>query len=386
MMRVGKKLRVAVMLTPVEFGGAERVCLTLLKHIDREAFDVVPILFTRPWERENVFTRLLEDHRYPIVEIPVARKLTGDYLRILRCYRLAWRILARGGFDLIHTHGYFADIIGIPIARLVGLPSISTCHGYIPSTWHLRVYNALDRFALRFGSRVLAVSETMKAALIASGLRAERIAVLVNAVDRPEDCPDGRDELPESPRRRLGLAAGEFAVTFVGRLSPEKGVNHLLAASEVLVRNGVPLRVLVVGDGPQRHELQRLSQHLGLGDRCIFAGFQENIAPWLRDSDVFVLPSLTEGTPMALLEAMASGIPAIASAVGGVPKLITHGETGLLISPGSEQELAAALLALFRDSTLRKRLARDARALVRARFGTGEWIARVEAEYRNISK
>src|SRR6266571_8007363 len=133
------------MLTPVAFGGAERVCLTLLKNINRERFDIVPILLTRPWEKDNVFARELRKEGYEICEIPVALRETGDYLRVPRCYKLVWRALKDRGFHLLHTHGYFADIVGIPVARLNGLPSLSTCHGYIPSTWKVQLYNALDR-------------------------------------------------------------------------------------------------------------------------------------------------------------------------------------------------------------------------------------------------
>lgn len=382
---VERKIRVAVMLTPVEFGGAERVCLTLLKNINRERFDVVPILLTRPWEKDNIFVRELRKEGYEIAEIPVALQETGDYLRVPRCFKLAWRLLKGGGFDLLHTHGYFADIVGIPAARLIGLPTLSTCHGYIPSTWNVRLYNAIDRIALKFGTQVLAVSEGIRQDLVDSGVSSNRVRVVVNAVG-PAENSNLAQTSGEARRRSHGIGSNDFVAGYVGRLSAEKGLNHFLAACVELVGNGVPLRALIVGDGPQRTELEHLSRQLGFGDRVVFAGFQEDIAQWLPGMDVFVLPSLTEGTPMALLEAMAHGVAVVASAVGGVPQVINHGETGLLVSPGNAGELSSAVLTLYKDSVTRRRLAQNALTLARTRFGVAEWIGRIETVYRSLSK
>ncbi len=382
---IEKKIRVAFMLTPVEFGGAEQVCLTLLKNINREQFDVVPILLTRPWEKDNIFVRALRKEGYVIFEIPVALRKTGDYLRVARCYKLVWRALRSQRFDLLHTHGYFADIVGIPVARLIKLPSVSTCHGFIPSTWKVRLYNALDRIALKFGTHVLAVSEAIKQDLVDSGLSPGRVQLVVNAVGSATD-RDITHANQEAERKSHGICSTDFVIGYVGRLSAEKGLKYLLTACAELVSSGVPLRALIIGEGPQRNELEQLSQELGLGDRVVFVGFQEDVAQWLPCMDVFVLPSLTEGTPMALLEAMAYGIPAVASAVGGVPQIIKHGETGILVSPGRAEEISNAILVLFRDPAERQKLAQNAITLARTRYSVEHWMGRIEMEYRSLSR
>jgi glycosyltransferase involved in cell wall biosynthesis len=382
---VDRRIRVAFMLTPVEFGGAERVCMTLLKSINRERFDIFPILLTRPWEKDNMFVRELRKEGFEICEIPVALRETGDYLRVPRCYKLVWRTLKDGGFDLLHTHGYFADIVGIPVARLNELPSLSTCHGYIPTTWKVQLYNVLDRIALKFGTQVLAVSEAIKQGLVDSGLSPDKVQVVVNAVGSATD-GDMTQANREALRKSHGIESTDFVLGYVGRLSTEKGLKYLLAACGGLVASGVPLRALIVGEGPQRNELRQLSSELGLGDRVVFAGFQEDVAQWLPCMDVFVLPSLTEGTPMALLEAMAHGVPAIASAVGGIPQVIKHGETGILVSPGSTEEIRKATLAMVGDPAARQKLAENALALVRRRYGIQQWIGRIEMEYQKLSR
>jgi len=382
---VERRIRVALMLTPVEFGGAERVCLTLLKNINRERFEVVPILFTRPYEGDSLFVRDLNKEGYECREIPVALQEKGDYLRVARCYKLVWRHVRTRDFDLLHTHGYLADIVGIPIARFNGMPTLSTCHGYIPTTWKVRLYNTLDRIVLRFGTKVLAVSEAIKQDLENSGLSPERVQVVVNAVGSTPN----RDMAPadrEAGRKRHGILGTDFVLGYVGRLNAEKGLKHLLAACAELVTSGVPLRVLIIGEGPQRNELEQLSRQLGLGDRVIFVGFQEDVAHWFPCMDVFVLPSLTEGTPMALLEAMAAGVPAVASGVGGVPQIIKHGETGMLVSPGRAEEICNAILVLFRDPAQRQKLAQNSVTLARTRYSVEHWIGRIEMEYQRLSR
>ena len=373
------------MLTPVEFGGAERVCLTLLKNINREQFDIVPILLTRPWERDNLFVRGLRKEGYEICEISVALRKTRDYLRVPRCYKLAWRALRGRKFHLLHTHGYFADIVGIPVARLSGLPSLSTCHGYIPMTWKVRLYNFLDRIALKFGTKVLAVSDALKQNLVDSGLNPGRVQVVENAVGSATDRDITRANR-ETGRKSHGISSTDFVLGYVGRLSAEKGLKYLLMACADLVASGVPLRALIIGEGPQRKELEQLSTQLGLGDRVLFAGFQEEVPEWLHCMDVFVLPSLTEGTPMALLEAMAHGVPTVASTVGGVPQVIKHGETGILVSPGRAEEISRTTLALFGDPAARQKLAENALALVRTRYGIEQWIGRMEMEYQRLAR
>ncbi len=155
----GDPVKVAVLLTPVEFGGSERVCLNLLRNIDRDRFSVSPILLNRPWEPDNVFAQKLRNEGYIFKEIPVAMRRGEGIWQVVQSYRLLHAYLARGGFDLLHTNGYFADLIGVPAARALCIPCIATCHGFIGNTTKLRFYNWLDRFALRFASRIMAVSE-----------------------------------------------------------------------------------------------------------------------------------------------------------------------------------------------------------------------------------
>src|SRR2546428_11901142 len=141
-------LTIAYIMTPVEFGGAERVNLNFLRNVDRAHFSVVPIVPIRPWEQENIFIDQLEKEKYTITRAPVAvcpPQHGKDYFRVLRCFRIIYSILRKNKFDLAHTHGYFADIVGILAARLLHIPVVSTCHGFISNGTRLEWYNLLDR-------------------------------------------------------------------------------------------------------------------------------------------------------------------------------------------------------------------------------------------------
>jgi glycosyltransferase involved in cell wall biosynthesis len=377
------RVRVAFMLTPVEFGGAERVCLTLLKNINRQRFDLFPILLTRPWEQDNVFIRELRKESYDYCEVPVALQDKGDFLRFARCYKLVHKLMRGQEFDLLHTNGYFADIVGIPIARLIGLPSLSTCHGFITNTWKYRLYNTIDRIALKFCIQIIAVSEGIKEHLIDSGLNPSQVRVIENAVDCAWD-NELSQKVRQQQRAALTINEEEFVLGYVGRLSKEKGLRYLFTAFSQLVEKGLSIKTIIIGDGPQRKELEHLAEKLKIKKSIIFAGFQEDMRRWFLCMDAFVLPSLTEGTPMALLEAMACRVPVIATSVGGVPQVIERVKTGILISPGKPEEITNAVLTLCSDEMTRIRLAENAYSLIKAKYGIGAWISRIEAEYLKL--
>jgi glycosyltransferase involved in cell wall biosynthesis len=378
--------KIAYLLTPIEFGGAERVSLNFLQHVDRESFEIDPLLLTRPWEEENLFVRALRAARYPLQKIPVAVRPPNegrDFFRVVRSFARVRGLLKSRPFDLLHTHGYFADIIGIPAARSLGIPVLSTCHGFIENDSNLWIYNRLDRLLLRFANRIIAVSERIRDLLIRSGIDTARISMLSSGV---ETALSTERILSERERRRaaLGFTNSDWVLGYVGRLSVEKGLVHLIRGGRLLRDRGVPIRIVIVGDGPQLTELQNIARQEGLARNTVFAGFQEDARDWYYAFDVFALPSLTEGTPMALLEAMARGIPSVASAVGGIPQVIQSGENGLLTQPENPEGLADAAEFLYRNRSLWSQVSERARQTVTERYNISAWTRRVESLYREV--
>jgi glycosyltransferase involved in cell wall biosynthesis len=370
-------LRVALLATVVEFGGIDRVLLTLLRHVSKD-LKLHPILFTRAKEKENYFLRSLDASKiaYDAIYLDTSRY---KYLNPFRNIGEAIGRIKADRFDLIHTHGYRADIVGFIASRYLGLPIVSTCHGFISTDWRLNVYNKLDVVVLRYFNRVMAVSEKMRAELVGKGVAGRKIEVITNAV--PDEAILGSASTRVETRSRLGIADDEFVFGFVGRFSKEKGLNYLLEA----VRRWTPgtgrWRLVLVGDGPHRGLLEEAVRELGLTGKVIFTGFQADTTTCYPAMDAFVLPSLTEGTPMVLLEAMVSGIPVVATSVGGVPAIISSGENGILVPPADPSRLLQAMQSLARDSDLRKRLSLNAVDRVRNDYTVDNWIEKVTRVY-----
>lgn len=380
--------RVAYVLTPVDFGGAEKVAVTFLRHADRSRFDIRPVLLTRPWEGDNAFMRRISGEGYPLSVIPVALRPRGqglDPFRVQRCMLRLYRLLSGQEFHLVHTHGYFADIIAAPVCGLLGIPHLATCHGYIQADRKLRVYNSLDKLALRFCDKVIAVSPELGRELAASGIHESRIVVIQNAV-HPACRPEDLETLRHEKRKALSIGPDLFVIGYAGRLSPEKGVGTLLRAAESLKGQGRGFKVVLLGDGPERGELEEAARARGLGDDVLFLGFRDDAEGWLPALDLFVLPSLTEGTPMALLEAMSAGVPVVATAVGGVPKVLDDGINGFLVEPGDHREMADRIAACRGDRALRERVAAQGARTVRERFDVRTWCERIQGHYGELSE
>ena len=275
------------------------------------------------------------------------------------------RFLRDHDVEVVHTHRYKDNVLGTVAAKLAGVPHvIRTVHGLNEAMrgWSrakLQAYEALDKAILWcFADRVIAVSKRMAEALKDSGHRP-------TAVDlRKVRATRTRGEV----RRELGIDARALLIGTVGRLAPVKGHPDFLRAARLILKAERGARFLIVGDGPLRDELAASAEHLEVGRACLFLGPRTDIYDLVAAMDIFVLPSLDEGIPMALLEAMALGTPVVATAVGGVPELVTHRATGLLVKPRDERALADACVELARNREWAQTLGSQARRAVEQEF------------------
>jgi glycosyltransferase involved in cell wall biosynthesis len=318
----------------------------------------------------------------PHTEIAEAAKLEGLKVEIISCDGKVDRsameairhILRIHSIDLVHTHGYKANFYGYLAARGEGVPLVATYHLDWPDRGlALRLYHLLDRLVVRRFGRIAAVSEAVARSLRRSGVPSARIATIDNGIDLfpfTQARPTLRKEMPQRPKMLIGL---------VGRLTPQKGCEYFLqAAQKVLV--GFPEALFVlVGEGPDRMKLEALAQELKIRDRVIFAGHREDMPGVYSSLDVLVLPSINEGLPMTLIEAMAAARPVVATPVGAVPKLVIPEQTGLLVNLRHPENLAAAIGRFISDPDLRRRLGANGQAWVMRRF-SAEAMARKYAE------
>jgi glycosyltransferase involved in cell wall biosynthesis len=371
--------RIAYFLTPTEFGGAEKVSLNFLQNVNKDLFEIHPILLFRPWEGDTFFLKELKRAYSSIFKIPVSFG-KQDHLWAIRCFRMICSFLRKGHFDLLHTHGYFADIIGIIPSNILKIPTLSTCHGFIENDKKLSLYNRLDRIVLRFTDKIIAVSTDIQKDLIESGIKFSQIRIIPNAI--PTDIDEASfSKHRQEARQRFGFSEEDFVLGFVGRLSQEKGVASLIEAAFLARNANCPVKLLLIGEGPQKPELRDTVKRKRFETNVVFAGFQNNIDRLLPGIDVFVLPSLTEGTPMALLEAMAYGIPAIASSVGQIPQIVDSGKSGILVRPGNPQQIGESISFLYENPSIRDEIAKAGQRKVKKEFDIKRWTKQIQDEY-----
>ena len=227
-------------------------------------------------------------------------------------------------------------------------------HGYVDTDLKMRLYNQLDRYSLRAADRVITVCGAFIPELVAFGVDRCRVRVLHNSTKTPVATPvsEGRQL-----RAQLGIEDERLLLT-VGRFSKEKGHADYLNALKLLRdADSVPAwKAVLVGDGPERENLERQAAQLGIADRVVFAGFQTNVSPYYALADVFVLPSHSEGSPNVLLEAMLNRVPVAATRAGGIPEIVSDGETALLAPVENAGAIKTAVERILLDGALRNRI------------------------------
>jgi glycosyltransferase involved in cell wall biosynthesis len=295
-----------------------------------------------------------------------ADALTTDTPRL----DLAWRELVRrlSGFGarILCCHGYKAGLVGRLAARRVGIPVVAVSRGWTGESLKVRLYERLDRLGLRWMDRVVCVSRGQAAKVRRAGVPPAKVVVIPNAVQAArfgQADPSCREEL----RLLFPLPPGRI-VAAVGRLSPEKGFDVLIRAAGRVVREMPAVGFVLFGDGPLRPALAGQIERAGLGARFVLAGFRNDLDRFYPHFDVLAQSSYTEGMPNVVLEALAAGVPVVATAVGGTAEVAEEGVSGRLVPPGDAAALARRLLEVLRCPATRRAMARAARERVLRHF------------------
>jgi L-malate glycosyltransferase len=352
---VDRRLTVLYVIWSLQAGGAERVVADLARKIDRRRFR--PLVCCLNFKGQLAVP--LEAEGIPVFALDKRPRL--DLRVLLRLVRL----MRRERVDVVHTHLWTSSFWGRLAAVLAGVPvRVVTEHNL--DTWRRAPHWLADRCLARVTGHFIFVSAAvMEFYRSRLSLAPSRYRVVLNAVERPplENRPD-----PGAARARLGLAGARPVVGAVGRLEERKGHAFLLEALRRVGEAEPGVRGLIVGEGREKERLVELRDRLALGDRVRLVGYWPDLAEALAAIDVFVLPSLMEGHPLAVLEAMATARPIVATAVGGNAEAIEDGVNGLLVPPADPEALAAAILSLLRDPERAARLGRAARRTLEERF------------------
>jgi glycosyltransferase involved in cell wall biosynthesis len=295
-----------------------------------------------------------------------------------RSLLLVRRQLAEVGPDVVHTHLQYSDLLGGVAARTLGIPSVSTLHVMDPrDTSRDRVRAHMTAFTRRrFHRRVVAVSDHIRAAYLATGAdRPEHVSTVHNGISAQAEPGAGA-----AVRHELGLDLSAPVVAIVGVLRPGKGHELAVSAVEELRRELPGLRLLIVGEGPARDHVEQLAARLG--PAAVLTGHRDDVMAVLDAADVLLHPSLADVFPTVLLQALAAGLPIVASEVGGIPEIVEDGRTGLLVPPPLTASVFAEPLGrVLRDADLRRVLAEQGRRRFEQEFTADRWAARLRSVY-----
>jgi glycosyltransferase involved in cell wall biosynthesis len=364
--------RVLHVLNTSEEGGGARHLFQLVSRLDPLVF--APVVATTD---HGPLVDRLQASNVRVVDVDMMRGRV-DPRPVVRL-----RLLLRGGgFDLVHLHGTRAGFFGaLALAGVEARPRVIytvhclSCSRQAPAPVR-RFYAGVEKFIAGRADRAIFVSERDRRSGVAGGLFSP---------DRTVSIPNGIDvasfpaSMPE-PFSRSGRAE----IVTIARLVRQKGIRFLVEAARRVVERHGAARFTVFGDGPERRRLEAQAAELGLGERLRFAGLTTDVVSDLGAADLFVLPSLWEGMPISLLEAMAAGRSVIATAVSGSTELVIEGETGRLVPPGDARALAAAIDGLLRDRAAARAMAAAGRARVRENFSVERMLRSTADVYREL--
>ena len=355
-------------------GGAALQVLELAAGQQRRGHDVL-VVHGRLAEGEESMAYVAEERGVPAVYVDsLQRELSPRH--DAAAVRAVRRILRERRPDVLHTHAAKAGAVGRIAAMTARLPRarIHTFHGHVLRGYfgprRERVFTLAER-ALARTSALVAVSPQVRDDLVALGV-APRDAFTVIRYGF---------EFPEPGRRS---DSDGFAVGYAGRLTAIKRPLDLVRALRGLVDRGVDATLLLVGDGEDRAAVEALAAELGVVERCVLAGYQRDMADWYGRFGAFCLASANEGTPVAAIEALAAGVPVVATRVGGTPAVVDDGETGFLVEPGDPDALAARLAELAADPELRQRMGRLGAERMRERYGIERMVEETEQLYERL--
>lgn len=376
------RLKIVHLVTRLDLGGAQQNTLHTARSLDPQRFDVVlacaagGLLDAEALAAPGVRTVFIDSLRREISPL-------HDLLALLEIAKL---LLAEKP-ALLHTHSSKAGILGRLAAALAGVPVVvHTYHGFgfhdRQSAVARSLYVALERLCARFTDALVFVSRANIDYAVAHGLVKIQNAVLIRSGVALSGLPAPVDAV--KLKTSTGIGMHKLLVVSIGNLKPQKNASDFVAAAAAVLSEAPEARFVFIGDGPQKAALQARAFVLGLEGKVLFLGWRRDAAQWLAAADVFVMTSLWEGLPRALVEAMKSGLPSVCYATDGVVDLLKDGENGFLIKPGDHAALAARVALLLKDEPLRRKLGSAAAASIGPEFDIDGMVRSQEALYDRL--
>jgi len=367
------KIKVLHIFSTLPVGGAEILMLNIVKNIDRNRFDIVVSCLGE----EGVIGRQIKDYGVEVVSFNSKRigNLSVPLLCKLR------KFVKKGDFDIVHTHMYHANLYGRIAACLAGVPVIlSGVHNIYQKRKRHRIF--INRVLSKITDRVVvgssAVMEDVKRY---DRVPEEKIEVLPHGIDTDIFMKKHDRYIV---RERLGLSLEDYVVGNVARLEEAKGQRFLIDAVRILKDKGLDIKCLIVGSGSLEKELKDLVIKNRIENDVIFLGTRQDLPELFSAMDIFILPSLWEGVPLALLSSMAAGLPVVTTHAGGIRDIVVDGKNGLVVPPSDPLTIAVAIERIFKDTELQKRLSENARREIIQHHSARVMTKRLEELYTSL--
>jgi glycosyltransferase involved in cell wall biosynthesis len=368
------KLRILWLIDSLGPGGAESLMPSLVEHLDAHGVQ----------SRVCVLQSRLGN---PIAGELVKRGIAVDLIQVDNLHSInqilrLFRYIRRFHPDIIHTQLETSDILGSIISRVSGIPSVCTLHTLsAPSKKRTsRLRKKLHNLCLRlFCDKIIAVSDVTRQHFIKLGISSNKLITLYNGIDLTRFNNTGI--LPNVRKILLDLNEDDIVLITVAVLREPKGIQYMIRAFSSLLDKFSNAHYVIVGDGEYRKPLEELARTLGVADRVRFLGYKENIPELLSTSNLFVFPTLNDALPTVLLEAMATGLPIVASEIGGVPEILVHEKNGLLVPPANVSCLIDACDRLLSDRKLASRLSEAGREVIIQRFNIHQQVDTLKGLY-----
>ncbi|MFH1093633.1 MAG: glycosyltransferase family 4 protein [Candidatus Omnitrophota bacterium] len=357
-------MKVLLITTHIDFGGISSYTFSLAKALINNGHEVV--CASSQGEMHSIFQK----NGIRMITIPVNTKSELNPKVMMSLIRLL--VLNRKEkFDVIHAQTRVTQVLAWYMSKLTKIPFLSTCHGFFR-------HNIGRQFFPCWGEFVIAISEAVKKHLMIDFYVPEKKVKLVhNGIDIDKF---------KILSKRLDLNYKCRTVGIIARLSTVKGHKYLIEAMAQVIREFGDARLFIFGQGKIKYELVNQAERLKISSKVFFLPSISNTAEVLQEIDIFVMPSVQEGLGLSILEALACGIPVVASNVGGIPSIIKHDVSGLLVEPGNPMALAGAIMHLMEDRSLAIRLGKKGRQEVEERFNLGKMAADMEKLYEEAIK
>lgn len=360
-----KQLKVLQFICPTGFYGAERWILALAKNLEASDIKCDLAVTIEGSTKELEITKHYAKLNKNVHEIPMSGKFDVSVISKL-C-----KLIKENDFDIIHTHGYKSDILGLIAARLTGIKALATPHGFENSDdWKLKTYIRIGNLFLRWFDSLAPLSKQLCRDLDQIGVASNKVTYIQNGVDLDEvEQQRSRKDSPVSLQKtckRIG---------FVGQMISRKNIFDLLDIFDELRREHSDIELVLLGDGEQRIELESYANKLPSRPSIKFLGFRDDRLEWLQSFDIFVMTSTLEGIPRCLMETMAMGIPVAAYDIPGIDQLISNNKTGLLAPLGDKEQLKKHWESIIYNEELSSSLVESASDFVYENF-SGKRMAR----------